>query len=116
MKLQNGYKIIYEKIVEGERHLFAGKGSVPSAEDVEIKYDSLTEEQVKAFKLIYEADEGFKGSAECIPTEDDAAFALTDGTATVLAGDEYVAAVATKVKSSRKSKKEVVVEEPVVEE
>lgn len=116
MKLQNGYKIIYEKIVEGERHLFAGKGNVPSTEDVEIKYDSLTEEQVKAFKLIYEAGEGFKGSTKCIPTEDDAVFALTDGTSTVLAGDGYVAAVPTKTRSTRSSKKAVVVEEPVVEE
>lgn len=115
MKLQNGYKIIYEKVVEGRRHLFAGKNNVPSTEDVEIKYDSLTEEQVRAFKLIYEAGEGFKGSANCIPTEEDVTFALTDGTTTVFAGDEYVAATSTKVKSSRKSKKEVVVEEPIVE-
>lgn len=116
MKLQNGYKIIYEKVVEGSRHLFAGKGNVPSTEDVEIKYDSLTEDQVKAFKFIYESGEGFKGSAKCVPTEEDAAFALTDGTGAVLAGDEYAVAAPTKVKASRKSKKEVVVEEPVVEE
>lgn len=89
MKLQNDYKIIYEKLVEGKRHLYAGKNAVPSEEDVEVKYDSLTEEQVKAFKLIYESGEGFKGSEAGIPDKADKAFALTDGTTTIFAGDKY---------------------------
>ena len=93
MKLQNGYQLIYEKIVDGKRHLFAGKSHIPTDADVEIKYDSLTEDQVKAFKLIYEAGEGFKGAAERIPGEDDQAFALTDGTVTILAGEGYKVAV-----------------------
>ena len=93
MKLQNGYKIIYEKVVEGKRHLFAGKNSVPSEADIEVKYDSLTEDQVKAFKLIYQAGEGFKGAVERIPGETDQVFALTDGTVTIFAGDDYKVAV-----------------------
>lgn len=89
MKLQNDYKIIYEKMVEGKRHLYAGKNSVPAEEDVEIKYDALTEDQVKAFKLIYESGEGFKGSDTGLPGESDKAFALTDGKVAILAGDKY---------------------------
>lgn len=89
MKLQNGYKFIYEKEVEGKRHLFAGKGSVPTEDDVEVKFDSLTEDKVKAFKLIYEAGECFKGAEGAIPSEDDKAFALTDGEGAILAGDGY---------------------------
>lgn len=93
MRLQNGYKIIYEKVVGDKKHLFAGKNSVPATDDVEVKFDSLTEDQVKAFKLIYEAGEGFKGAVERIPGEADQAFALTDGTATIFAGDDYKVAV-----------------------
>lgn len=89
MKLQNGYKFIYEKEVEGKRHLFAGKGSVPTEDDVEVKFDSLTEDEVKAFKLIYEAGECFKGAEGVIPSEDDEAFALTDEEGAILAGDGY---------------------------
>ena len=114
MRLQNGYKIIYEKTVGDKKHLFAGKNSVPAADDVEVKFDSLTEDQVKAFKLIYEAGEGFKGAAERIPGEADQAFALTDGTATILAGDNYEIAIQ---RAPRKStKKAEVVEEVKPEE
>ncbi len=122
MKLQNGYKLIYEKIVDGKKHLFAGKSHVPTDADVEIKYDSLTEDQVKAFKLIYEAGEGFKGAAERIPGEDDQAFALTDGTVTILAGEGYEVA-ASKLPASdegqqtkKAARKVEIVEEPKVEE
>lgn len=108
MRLQNGYKIIYEKTVGDKRHLFAGKNSIPAVDDVEVKFDSLTEDQVKAFKLIYEAGEGFKGAAERIPGEADQAFALTDGAVTILAGDDYRVAVQ---KASRKSAKKVEVTE-----
>lgn len=114
MRLQNGYKIIYEKTVGDKRHLFAGKNSVPAADDMEVKFDSLTEDQVKAFKLIYEAGEGFKGAAERIPGEADQAFALTDGTATILAGDNYKIAVQKAPKKS--TKKAEVVEEVKPEE
>lgn len=110
MRLQNGYKIIYEKTVGDKRHLFAGKNSVPAVDDVEVKFDSLTEDQVKAFKLIYEAGEGFKGATERIPGEADQTFALTDGAVTILAGDDYRVAVQ---KASRKSAKKVEVTEEV---
>lgn len=114
MRLQNGYKIIYEKTVGDKRHLFAGKNSVPAADDMEVKFDSLTEDQVKAFKLIYEAGEGFKGAAERIPGEADQAFALTDGAATILAGDDYKVSVQKAPKKS--TKKAEVVEEVKPEE
>ena len=81
---------------------------------MEVKFDSLTEDQVKAFKLIYEAGEGFKGAAERIPGEADQAFALTDGTATILAGDNYKIAVQKAPKKS--TKKAEVVEEVKPEE
>lgn len=117
MKLQNDYKLVYEKVVDGKRHLFAGKNSVPSDADVEVKYDTLTEDQVKAFKLIYEAGEGFKGAAERVPGEADQAFALTDGTATILAGEDYKVAVAkppvSDLKISKKAAKKVEVVEEV---
>ena len=118
MKLQNDYKIIYEKVVDGKRHLFAGKESIPSEADVEVKYDSLTEDQVKAFKLIYEAGEGFKGAVERFPGEADQAFALTDGTATILAGDDYKIAEQSVKKAARKAavKQEVKIEVPAVVE
>ena len=107
MKLQNDYKII-----------FAGKESIPSEVDVEVKYDSLTEDQVKAFKLIYEAGEGFKGAVERFPGEADQAFALTDGTATILAGDEYKVAEQPTKKAAKKAavKQEVEIEAPTVVE
>lgn len=117
MKLQNGYKIIYEKIVGDERHLYAGKGNIPAIDDVEIKYDTLTEEEVKAFKLIYEDQDCLKGSAKTIPTETDKAFVLTDGAGAVFAGSNYVAAAAEPVvtKATRKAKTKVAVEEPAEE-
>lgn len=119
MKLQNDYKIVYEKVVGGKRRLYAGKNALPAEDDVEVKFDSLTEDQVKAFKLIYEAGEGFKGSAEVIPTDADKAFALTDGTKTILAGDDYVvtksSAAETTTKKARKVAVEEVKEEPVAE-
>ncbi len=118
MKLQNDYKIIYEKVVDGKRHLFASKESIPSEANVEVKYDSLTEDQVKAFKLIYEAGEGFKGAVERLPGEADQAFALTDGAATILAGDEYKMAEQSVKKAARKAavKQEVEIEAPTVVE
>ena len=70
---------------------------------MEVKYDSLTEDQVKAFKLIYEAGEGFKGATEKLPSEADQAFALTDGAATILAGDEYKMAEQSTKKAARRT-------------
>ena len=123
MKLQNDYKIVYEKVVGGKRHLYAGKNALPAEDDVEVKFDSLTEDQVKAFKLIYEAGEGFNGSIEVIPTGADKAFALTDGTKTILAGDDYAVAeakveepvVKSAAKKAQKVEVEEVKEEPVAE-
>lgn len=122
MKLQNDYKIVYEKVVGGKRHLYAGKNAIPAEDDVEVKFDSLTEDQVKAFKLIYEAGEGFKGSAEVVPTDADKAFALTDGTRAILAGEGYKIA-ASKLPASdegqqtkKAARKVEIVEEPKVEE
>lgn len=112
MKLQNGYMLIYEKEVEGKRHLFASKRGIPMDDDVEIKYDSLTEDEVRAFKFIYEGDKGFKGAEGNVPAEGDKKFALTDGTHTILAEDGYeiVQSVAEQ-SATKKSKKKVVVEE-----
>lgn len=123
MKLQNDYKIVYERVVGGKRHLYAGKNAIPAEDDVEVKFDSLTEDQVKAFRLIYEAGEGFRGSAEVVPTDADEAFALTDGTKAILAGDDYVVTeakaeepvVKNAAKRAKKVEVEEVKEEPVAE-
>ena len=116
MKLQNDYKLVYEKVVDGKRHLFASKNSIPSDADVEVKYDSLTEDQVKAFKLIYEAGEGFKGASERVPGEADQAFALTDGTVTILAGEDYKVAVAKSPVSDQRIAKKAAKKVEIVEE
>ncbi len=112
MKLQNGYTFIYEKEIGGKRHLFASKRGIPTDGDVEIQYDSLTEDEVKAFKFIYEGDKGFRGAEGSVPAEGDKKFALTDGTHTILAEDDYeVVQAVVEQSTAKKSKKKVVVEE-----
>ena len=56
MKLQNGYKVIYEKIAAGERTFFADKLDGTAATQIG---DAI---KVGAYKLVYEKDGGVFGS------------------------------------------------------
>lgn len=87
MKLQNGYKLVYEKVVGGAKHLFATKEAIPAEEDQQVEYQGLTEQQVKEFKLIYQGEGKFKGAATRIPGADDQEFILNVGAEAVVAGD-----------------------------
>lgn len=68
MNLQNGYKVIYEKAADGKRTFYASKSGV--FEDAE----AIVEVNIGEYKLIYEKDGKFYGSASGLPTENDYCF------------------------------------------
>ena len=68
MKLENGYKVIYEVVADGKRSFYASKSGVFA--DVE----AICEAEIGKFKLIYEKDGCFYGSATGIPAEGDYCF------------------------------------------
>ena len=71
MNLQNGYKVIYEKIADGnERTFYATKTAVcdPAVDDV------ITTAEIGKYKLIYEKDGQLFGSTTGIPAEGDYCF------------------------------------------
>lgn len=68
MNLQNGYKVIYEKAADGKRTFYASKTGVFA--DAE----KIVEATIGEYKLIYEKDGKFYGSASGIPTADDYCF------------------------------------------
>lgn len=69
MTLQNGYKVIYEKITDGARTFYASKTGL--FEDAEQIGEPIT---IGEYKLIYEKDGMFYGSTTGIPSEDDHCF------------------------------------------
>lgn len=70
MKLQNGYKVIYEKTAEGKRTFYATENVVcDPAVDTKI-----TEATIGEYKLIYEKDGQIYGSTVGVPTENDHCF------------------------------------------
>lgn len=72
MKLENGYKVIYEKVVGENRAFYASKSNSF------VGADAICEVEIGKFKLIYEKDGQFYGSETGIPTEKDYCFAAFD--------------------------------------
>ena len=72
MKLQNGYKVIYEKAANGKRTFYASKTGVFA--DAEV----ITEAEIGKYKLIYEKAGSFYGSETGIPAEGDYCFTEFD--------------------------------------
>ena len=68
MKLENGYKVIYEKAADGKRTFYASKTGVFA--DAEV----ICEAEIGKYKLIYEKDGCFYGSETGIPGENDYCF------------------------------------------
>lgn len=70
MNLQNGYKVIYEKIADGKRTFYATKNVKcdPSIDDM------IVEATIGEYKLIYEKAGRFYGSKTGIPAEGDYCF------------------------------------------
>ena len=69
MKLENGYKVIYEKAANGIRTFYASKTGVFA--DAEQIGEPI---EIGKYKLIYEKDGCFYGSESGIPGENDYCF------------------------------------------
>lgn len=64
MKLENGYKLIYEVVEEGVREFRASKTGIPTADDFVLTSNTIGEN-----KLVYEYNGKFYGTGEkSIPT------------------------------------------------
>lgn len=70
MNLQNGYKVIYEKIADGTRTFYATK-NVKCDPAID---DKIIEAAIGQYKLIYEKDGEFYGSETGIPAAGDFCF------------------------------------------
>jgi hypothetical protein len=68
MNLQNGYKVIYEKIADGERTFFADKMDGTKATQLG---DAI---KIGQYKLVYEKDGQVYGSESGVPSETDKCF------------------------------------------
>ena len=74
MNLQNGYKVIYEKIADGKRTFYATKNrKCDPAVDAKIAEVTIGE-----YKLIYEKDGKFYGSVTGIPSDNDFCYEAFD--------------------------------------
>ena len=74
MNLQNGYKVIYEKIADGERTFYATENA---------KCDPTVDEKIVTaaigdYKLVYEKNGQIYGSTTGVPAEGDRCFAEFD--------------------------------------
>lgn len=66
MNLQNGYKVLYEKVADGKRTFFASKtGIFADAEQISDEFE------IGKYKLIYERDGRVYASESGVPAEDD---------------------------------------------
>lgn len=74
MKLQNGYRVVYEKIADGIRTFYATKTNVcdPKVDD------KIAEAEIGKYRLIYEKGGRFYGSETGIPTDSDFCFEAFD--------------------------------------
>lgn len=72
MKLQNGYKVIYDKAAMGEHVFYASKTSVFA------DADEICRLAAGQYKLVYEKNGQFYGSATGIPTDSDRCFTEFD--------------------------------------
>ena len=118
MNLQNGYKVIYEKIANGKRTFYATK-NVKCDPTVD---DKIVEATIGEYKLIYERDGRFFGSLTGIPsTEDycfenfDKVFKVDNTDATSATATPAMADVPTEVEQPVETT-EVIPEEPVIDE
>lgn len=68
MTLQNGYKVLYDKAVDGERFFYASKTGLFKDADL------ITKATIGEYKLVYEKDGNFYGSTTGIPAEGDHCF------------------------------------------
>jgi hypothetical protein len=99
MNLQNGYKVIYEKIADGTRTFYATKANKcdPTVDD------KIVEAEIGKYRLIYEKNGRFYGSESGIPAEGDFCFEgfdkvfVEDVVAPAVASEEPVAPVADPV-------------------
>ena len=118
MNLQNGYKVIYEKIANGERTFYATENA---------KCDPAVDEEIVTvaigdYKLVYEKNGKIYGSATGVPAEGDHCFSEFDKVFEVAANTSVEEPVAPAVEEpaqsyTRRSRKtEPVVEEPTIEE
>ena len=122
MNLQNGYKVIYEKVADNKRAIYASKtGAFADAE-------KILEVAMGEYKLIYEKNGQIYGSTTGIPAEGDYCFEdfnkvfkeTDEEPVAPVAEEPVVEEPATYGRRSRKTtpaEEEPVVEEtPVVEE
>ena len=117
MDLQNGYKVIYEKVADGNRTFYASKNGLFAGAEV------VTEAAIGEYKLVYEKDGKIYGSKTGVPATGDFCFEAFDKVFKK-AEEESTTTTTTqeepKTNSSRSSKKaeQVVeeIEEVVVEE
>jgi hypothetical protein len=68
--------LVYEKIVDGEKHLFGTLGNIPAEDDMRLTYKNDAGEEIttiKDFKLFYGTPKLMKASLEILPTESDTA-------------------------------------------
>ena len=90
MDLQNGYKVIYEKIADGERTFFASKLNGEAATQIG---DAI---KIGKYRLVYEKDGMIYGSETGAPAEGDDCFTAfnnvfkvaTEAATTVVEDDE----------------------------
>lgn len=68
MKLQNGYKLVYERVADGKRAFYASKTGYPTEKDHEL--GSFVDEDFRG-KIIYEYEGKFYVSAGNVPAYDD---------------------------------------------
>ena len=122
MNLQNGYKVIYEKIANGERTFYATENA---------KCDPTVDEKIVTaaigdYKLVYEKNGQIYGSTTSVPAEGDHCFSEFDKVFKVAVeepvtttSEEPVAPASeepAQTYSRRTRKTEPVVEEPATEE
>ena len=66
--------LIYEKTVDGVRHLFGTLGNIPSDDDPQLTYKDANGKEIDniaEFKLFYGTDKLMKASLQTLPTEED---------------------------------------------
>ena len=108
MNLQNGYKVIYEKITDNKRAFYATQTGVCNPE-VDSK---IVEVNIGDYKLIYEKDGQIYGSVTGIPADGDHCFAEFDGVFKEAAAEPALASE----EPAALALEEPVADEPTIEE
>ena len=90
MQLVNGFKLIYERMTDGARTLYATKTGIPNVEDAELAF-GLSKEEIADIKLVYEKDGQIMVSFTGIPSVEDVPATITaDGELVIGDSDEPV--------------------------